>query len=94
MDRFKKMNLILDACLTTELINQVYPPQAFHKDKDLALPEKRDRHRLAQIKVMEKAGAVVQKELGKILQGEELAEFCRRVDGFLLANGFEIKQVL
>jgi len=94
MDRFKQINRILDACLTTELINQVYPPQAFQKDRDLALPEKKARHRLVQIKIMEKAGAVVQRELGTSLRDKELSQFCRRIDAFLNENGFEVRTIL
>lgn len=94
MDRFEQINRILDACLTTELINQVYPPLAFQKDRGLALPEKKARHRLAQIKIMEKAGSVLQRELGTNLQDKELALFCERIDAFLSDHGFDVRTLL
>ena len=89
MDRFDQINRILVACLTTELINQVYPPEAVQAGHPLDLPEKRARDRQIQIKVMEMAGWMVQQELGFILKNEDLAFFSRRVEAFLKSHGIE-----
>jgi hypothetical protein len=91
MDRFSQINQILDSCLTTEFLNQVYPPQKAELEKNLHEPEIKDQHRWVQIHLLELLGPKVQMELNRAMQGDEVALFCQRVDQFLIQKGFKIK---
>jgi hypothetical protein len=90
MDRLMKIGQVLDSCLTTEKLGQVYPFQQLTREKHAQDPQILERHRKAQIDFLHLVGSLVEKEIKAALQGEELVYVCRRVDQFLIARGFSI----
>jgi hypothetical protein len=94
MDRLTQIDRILDSCLTTEIINQVYPSQIRGEEKSLPEPYIKDRHRSVQIHLLELIGSKVEQNLKETLKGKDLVYVSRRVEKFLEKNGFTVKPIL
>jgi hypothetical protein len=91
MDRLNQINQILDSCLTTEILNQVYPLEKRLEEKNLPKEEVYTRHRWAQIMLLEKVGTQVESGIQETLKGRELVQVCNRLDRYLISSGFLIK---
>jgi hypothetical protein len=94
MVNLRQIHEILDSSLTTEILQSL--DSKFQRWFDLFRTEEAVflRHRKIQITLLEKVGEKLEENLGKTLKGENLLEVSRRVDTFLIGQGYQIKPFL
>jgi hypothetical protein len=94
MESRQQIHEMLDSCLTTEILKSL--DSKFQRWLDLFRTEEAMflRHRKIQVALLEKVGKQLEEKLKAPLQGENLLEASRRVDTFLVGQGYRIKPFL
>ena len=91
MESLNQVGRLLDTCLTTDLLVRIYPTEKLLEENKLEPSEVYGRHKFVQIQVVEQAGKLLEERLNRSLSKEELFLLCNRVDQFLIARGYTIK---
>ena len=91
MDQLSQINQILDSCLTTDNLNQVYSPEKRLGDINTPATDLFIKHQCVQVEFLEKVGSQVESGIQAPLQGWALIHVCRRLDSFLQSEGFVIR---
>ncbi len=92
MDKLAQIRHILDTRLTTEILDQVYPPTQALEEVLLSPEELAARHQRVFIDLLEWIGAVIEKETREKLSGDDLMVVMSRVENFLIHRGFHLKK--
>ena len=87
IDRLLRVGQILDSCLTTETLKNIYPPTRV----DIVPFEEGERGAENQlfVNLLEHSGEVVVRELGRELASDEVMMAFNRVRQFLIARGLD-----
>jgi hypothetical protein len=91
MEKAARIRHILDTRLTTETLDQVYPPTKALEEVLLSQEELLTRHKTVFIDLLELVGSMIELETGESLQGDTLAIVMLRVKNFLIHRGFQLK---
>ena len=91
MEKSARIRQILDTRLTTETLDQVYPPTKALEEVLLSHDELLARHKTVFIDLLESIGSVIELETEMKLEGDLLAIVMLRVRNFLIHRGFQLK---
>ncbi len=92
MDKMAQIRHILDTRLTTEVLDQVYPPTQALEEVLLSPAELAARHKRVFIDLLERVGEAIEKETNEKLSGDILMTVMTRVENFLIHRGFHLKK--